>query len=65
MVGQVNPVTQTCTMPDCRNTTREPSGATVNARGALSVNRWVRACRRGKESASVVMPRPYWPCAPL
>ncbi|CAM5589089.1 hypothetical protein SVIOM74S_09491 [Streptomyces violarus] len=39
-----------------RNTTREPSGATVNERGAPSVKRWVRACRRGKESGSVVMP---------
>ncbi len=33
-----------------RNTAREPSGATVNPRGAPSVNRRVRACRRGNES---------------
>ncbi|CAM5659929.1 hypothetical protein SGLAM104S_00661 [Streptomyces glaucescens] len=39
-----------------RNTTRDASGATLNERGAPSVNRWVRACRRGKESGSVVMP---------
>jgi hypothetical protein len=32
-----------------RKTTREPSGATVNARGAPRVNRWVRAYWRGKE----------------
>lgn len=43
-------------VPERRKATREPSGATVNERGAPSVNRWVRACRLGKESDSVVMP---------